>query len=70
MLDPCGCGFAACFDPPVVPSGPLGVSPDPPALPSGPHGVSVPSGLRSLGAPHNLFPRVSSGAPGVSWVLQ
>jgi hypothetical protein len=38
------CGFAACSDPPVVPSGPLGVSPDPPAVPSGLRGVSVPSG--------------------------
>jgi hypothetical protein len=36
-LDPCG--FT-----PVVPSGPLGVSPDPPAVPLGPRGVSVPSG--------------------------
>ena len=42
MLDPCG--LAACSDPPVVPSGLLGVSPDPPAVPSGPRGVSVPSG--------------------------
>jgi hypothetical protein len=38
------CGFAACSDPPIVPSGPLGVFPDPPAVPSGPRGVSVPSG--------------------------
>jgi hypothetical protein len=38
------CGLAACSDPPVVPSRPLGVSPDPPAVPSGPRGVSVPSG--------------------------
>jgi hypothetical protein len=38
--------LAACSDPPVVPSGPLGVSPDPPLCPpaSGPRGVSVPSG--------------------------
>jgi hypothetical protein len=42
LLGPCG--LAACSDPPVVPSGPLGVSPDPPAVPSGPRGVSVPSG--------------------------
>ena len=38
------CGFAACSDPLVVPSGPLGTSPDPPAVPSGPRGVSVPPG--------------------------
>jgi hypothetical protein len=38
------CGLAACSDPPVVPSGPLGLSPDPPAVPYGPRGVSVPSG--------------------------
>ena len=31
MLDPCG--LAARSDPPVVPSGPLGVSPDPPLCP-------------------------------------
>ena len=47
------CGFAACFDPPVVPSGPLGVSLDPPAVPSGPLGVS-------------WIPRVPSGPFGVS----
>ena len=51
-LDPCG--LAACSNPPVVPSGPLGVSLDPPAVP-------VPSGpLVSLG-----FPRVPSGPFGV-----
>jgi hypothetical protein len=57
-------GLAACSDPPVVPSGPLGVSPDPPAVPSGPRGVSVPSG------PCAVPPYSSAGAPGVSWVLQ
>jgi hypothetical protein len=31
LLDPCG--LAARSDPPVVPSGPLGVSPDPPLCP-------------------------------------
>ena len=31
VLDPCG--LAARSDPPVVPSGPLGVSPDPPLCP-------------------------------------
>jgi hypothetical protein len=31
MLGPCG--LAARSDPPVVPSGPLGVSPDPPLCP-------------------------------------
>ena len=31
LLD--SCGLAACSDPPVVPSGPLGVSPDPPLCP-------------------------------------
>ena len=31
LLDPCG--LAACSDPPVVPSGPLGVSPDPSLYP-------------------------------------
>jgi hypothetical protein len=40
--------FTARSDPPVVPSGPPGVSTDPPAVPSGPAGVSwiplVPSG--------------------------
>jgi hypothetical protein len=44
MLGPCGFTVAACSDPPVVPSGPLGVSPDPLTVPSGPRGVSVPSG--------------------------
>ena len=33
MLGPCGFTVAACSDPPVVPSGPLGVSPDPPLCP-------------------------------------
>jgi hypothetical protein len=33
-------------------------------VPSGPRGVSVPSG------PFGVFPRVSPGAPGVSWILQ
>jgi hypothetical protein len=48
LLGPCG--LAARSDPPVVPSGPLGVSPDPPpAVPSGPRGDSVPSG--PLGVP-------------------
>jgi hypothetical protein len=32
--------LTARSDPPVVPPGPLGVSPDPPAVPSGPAGVS------------------------------
>jgi hypothetical protein len=42
LLGPCG--LAAYSDPPVVPFGPLGVSPDPPTAPSGPRGVSVTSG--------------------------
>jgi hypothetical protein len=50
FLDPPG--LAARSDPPVVPSGPLGVSPDPPAVPSGPSGVS-------------WIPRVPSGPSGV-----
>ena len=54
------CGFTACSGPPVVPSGPLGVSPDPPAVPSGPRGVSV-CALRSPWCP-SLSPHVSSGA--------
>jgi hypothetical protein len=62
MSDPFG--FVARSDPPVVPSGPLGVSPDPPVVPSGPRDVSwiprVPSGP---------FGRVFSGAP-VPWILQ
>jgi hypothetical protein len=44
---------AARSDPPVVPSGPLGVFPDPPVVPSSPSGVS-------------WVPRVPSGPSGVS----
>jgi hypothetical protein len=58
------CGFAACCNPPVVPSGPLGVSPDPPAVPSGPRGVSVPSG--PFGVPPHPYPPVCPPVPLVS----
>jgi hypothetical protein len=50
LLGPCG--LTARSDHPVVPPGPLGVSPDPPAVPSGPRGVSVPSGLFGV-PPHS-----------------
>jgi hypothetical protein len=60
VLDPCG--FTASSDPPVVPSGPLGISPDPPAVPSGPRGVSVPSG--PFGVPP--YPPVCPPVPLVS----
>ena len=50
-------GFMARSDPPVVPSGPLGLALDPPVVPSSPAGVS-------------WIPRVSSGLFGVSWILQ
>jgi hypothetical protein len=67
VLDPSG--LAARSKPP----GPLGASPDSPALPSGPSDAScipfVPRALRFLWC-LSRSPRVSSGAPGVSRVLQ
>jgi hypothetical protein len=57
--------FGSCSDPPVVPSGPLGlgVPLDPPAVPSGPRGVSWIPRVRVPSSPFGVPPDPPACSP-------